>query len=161
TVARDVGGSDLQGPSESRLASMRIFPAGTRVGRYEIVRPIGTGGMGIVYAARDPHLDRKIALKLLRLDLAHAKMEHLQSRLLREARAMARVSHPNVAVVHDVGAVEGTVFIAMEYVEGKTLRQWLRQKPRSRAEILDCFIDAGEGLAAAHQTGLVHRDFKP
>jgi serine/threonine protein kinase/tetratricopeptide (TPR) repeat protein len=132
---------------------------GTCVGRYVLLDPLGQGGMGVVYKAYDPELDRPIALKLLRA--ADGDAPHLRERLLREAQALARLTHPNVIAVHDVGTYRGHVFIAMELVEGKTLRAWLRERPRSRREILDAFLAAGEGLAAAHRAGLVHRDFKP
>ncbi|MGZ3408574.1 MAG: serine/threonine-protein kinase, partial [Polyangia bacterium] len=121
---------------------------------------IGQGGMGVVYRAYDPELDRPLALKLVAVtddEAAGAKRD----RLLREAQALARLQHPNVIAVHDVGTFRGVVFIAMDFVEGATLRAWLRDKPRRRRDILDAFLAAGEGLAAAHRAGLVHRDFKP
>jgi eukaryotic-like serine/threonine-protein kinase len=133
---------------------------GTCVGRYVVIDRIGKGGMGVVYRAYDPELDRPLALKLVAADgddASHAKRD----RLLREAQALARLQHPNVIAVHDVGTFRGSVFIAMDFVEGPTLRAWLRDKPRRRRDILDAFLAAGEGLAAAHRAGLVHRDFKP
>ena len=133
---------------------------GTCVGRYVVIDRIGQGGMGVVYRAYDPELDRPIALKLVAAsddEAAGAKRD----RLLREAQALARLQHPNVIAVHDVGTFRGLVFIAMDFVEGRTLRAWLRDKPRRRRDILDAFLAAGEGLAAAHRAGLVHRDFKP
>jgi tetratricopeptide (TPR) repeat protein len=136
--------------------------AGARIGRYIVLHRLGAGGMGVVYVAFDPELDRKVAIKLLRTDLSHAGDEARQ-RLLREAQALARVSHPNVIAVHDVGtyaAPDGErVFLAMEYVEGQTLRKWL--PGRTREEILEVFRLAGRGLAAAHEAGIIHRDFKP
>src|SRR4051794_1363964 len=131
---------------------------GTTVGRYLLVDQVGEGGMGVVYKAYDPELDRPIALKLLHM---HDAADALRERLLREAQALARLSHPNVIAVYDVGVYEGHVFIAVEFVAGKTLRQWVAQERRSEREILDVFLAAGEGLAAAHRVGLVHRDFKP
>jgi serine/threonine protein kinase len=138
--------------------------AATRmIGRYEVLGRIGQGGMGVVYAARDPDLDRKVALKLLRhvatSDDDRAGKER-QTRLMREAQAMARLNHPNVIIVHDVGSDEEGVFIAMEFVEGETMSRWL-QRSRPRAEVLALVLAAGRGLAAAHAAGLVHRDFKP
>jgi tetratricopeptide (TPR) repeat protein/predicted Ser/Thr protein kinase len=131
------------------------------VGRYVILSLLGTGGMGAVYAAHDPELDRKVALKLLRSDASASD----GVRMLREARALAKLSHPNVVAVHDVGLVgEGPgaeVFIAMEFVDGVTLRAWLAEKTRSLREIVEVFAAAGRGLAAAHKADLVHRDFKP
>ncbi len=135
---------------------------GDRVGRYVISHLLGAGGMGVVYAAHDPELERRIAIKLLHLDRSGASgSEGYHRRLLREAQALARLSHPNVLGVHDVGEHEGRVFLAMELVEGVTLSQWSNAQPRSRAEVLAVFRQAGLGLAAAHEVGLVHRDFKP
>jgi len=117
--------------------------------------------MGIVYAAFDPELDRKIALKVLRPARRAAGGSVAQVRMLREAQAMARISHPNVVAVHDVGAHGDEIFIAMELVEGGTLTDWVEAKPRKLDELLRIFVEAGRGLAAAHHAGLVHRDFKP
>jgi tetratricopeptide (TPR) repeat protein len=116
--------------------------------------------MGVVYAAYDPDLDRKVALKLL-LPGQRDPEEQGRARLLREAQAMARVSHPNVITVHDVGTFGQQVFVAMEFIQGQTLHDWLRQGGHSWREILRVFLEAGRGLAAAHRAGLVHRDFKP
>jgi tetratricopeptide (TPR) repeat protein len=133
---------------------------GTTVGRYVILRPLAAGSSGRVYMAVDPSLDRKVALKLLPLEhgAGHTAAE---SRVLREAHAMARVSHPNVVAIHDVGTFRDSVFLAMELVEGPTLRKWMRGKRRPLREVLDLLIAAGRGLEAAHAAGLVHRDFKP
>jgi serine/threonine protein kinase/tetratricopeptide (TPR) repeat protein len=136
------------------------LPRGASIGRYIVLTALGAGGMGVVYAAYDPELDRKVAIKLLRPD-AGAGHEHARVRLLREAQAMARLSHPNVIAVFDVGTLGEQVFIAMEFIDGWTLTKWLQQKPRSLREILDIFTLAGRGLEAAHRAGLVHRDFKP
>jgi hypothetical protein len=158
-----------------------------RFGRYEIVRPIGAGGMGVVYAARDPKLHRMVALKMLRPSGAGgAAPPELRERILREARAMARLSHPNVLALYDVGELGDQVFLAMELVEGSTLTAWLgggagldrdgadpvgeeAAIPKAEAlaarrgwrEVLEVFLAAARGLAAAHAAGLVHRDFKP
>jgi len=128
----------------------------TTFGRYIMLERLGSGGMGVVYAAYDPDLDRKLAVKVMRPEVVAD-----QSRLLREARTMARLQHPNVAVVHDVGTVAGQLFIAMELVDGTTLASWLQEKPRAWPEVLALFLQAGRGLAAAHAVGVVHRDFKP
>ncbi len=135
---------------------------GARCGRYVILERLGQGGMGVVYGAYDSDLDRKVALKLLRTkgQMAEGVTEG-RARLLREAKAMAKLSHPNVVAVHDVGTIAGRVFIAMEYVDGTTLTRWLKRERRTWAEIRDVFAEAGRGLAAAHAAGLVHRDFKP
>jgi serine/threonine protein kinase len=132
---------------------------GDSVGRYVIERVLGAGGMGVVYAAHDPDLDRRIALKLLHVGAAAGA--EARTRLLREARAMAKLSHPNVITVYEVGTAGGVDFVAMELIEGTNASEWLRATPRAPAEVLRVFRAAGRGLAAAHATGLVHRDFKP
>jgi tetratricopeptide (TPR) repeat protein/predicted Ser/Thr protein kinase len=137
----------------------RVFSRGDPLGRYFILKQIGEGGMGVVYSAIDPELERKVAIKLLRTDASDDTTG--RTRLLREAQALARVSHPNVISVFDVGTVGNQVFVAMEYIDGVTLRDWLQQGERSWRDILRIFIEAGQGLVAAHQVGLVHRDFKP
>ncbi|MGH1343620.1 MAG: protein kinase domain-containing protein [Nannocystales bacterium] len=131
---------------------------GSKVGRYVMLDLLGTGAMGVVFAAYDPELDRRVALKLLR---ERTGDEQRNARMVREARATARLAHPNVVVVHDVGEFEGNVFMAMELVVGGTLGEWLGAVERSREAILDVFLEAGKGLVAAHAAGLVHRDFKP
>ncbi|HVY40594.1 MAG TPA: serine/threonine-protein kinase [Polyangia bacterium] len=133
---------------------------GATVGRYVVLGLLGRGGMGEVYAAYDPDLDRKIALKLLRARGGNDDADG-RTRLLREAQAIARLSHPNVVVVFDVGTFRESVFIAMEFVEGHTLGYWIEAQNRSWREVLEVYIAAGRGLAAAHAAGLVHRDFKP
>ncbi len=123
---------------------------------------VGRGGMGEVYAAYDPELDRKVAVKLLRVKPGNGvSLTEGRQRTLREAQAIARLSHPNVVVVYDVGTFRDQVFIAMEFVEGNTVTYWLQSQPRSWQEILKVFRAAGKGLTAAHDKGLVHRDFKP
>jgi len=135
---------------------------GDEVGRFAILHRIGHGGMGVVFAAYDPKLDRKVALKLLRsTDDSSATPEEAQARLLREAQAIAHLSHPNVVSVYDVGTYKSEVYIAMEFVEGSTLSDWLRRYDRPWRDCLDKFLQAGRALAAAHGAGLVHRDFKP
>ncbi|MEM9463678.1 MAG: tetratricopeptide repeat protein [Myxococcota bacterium] len=136
--------------------------SGSTLERFEIRAMLGEGGMGRVYRAHDPELDREIALKLM----LRPTEPDAQAWLLREARAMARLSHPNVLPIYDVGYTPGplgtsTLFIAMEFVDGQTLRQWRQAQARTVAEILAVFVEAGRGLAAAHEVGLVHRDFKP
>src|SRR5436305_9922079 len=117
---------------------------GATVGRYVVLERIGSGGMGVVYAAYDPELDRKVALKLLRPDRAGAAGE-AALRLQREAQAIARLSDPHVVAVYDAGTFGDQVFVAMEFVEGKTLRHWLAETKRSWWEILDVFVPAGRG----------------
>ena len=138
-----------------------LFGAGTkpRVGRYRVVRPIGAGAMGQVFEAHDEDLDRAVALKLI--SGVRAGTERARGRFLREARALARVSHPNVVEVFEVGVHEDDVFIAMELLRGSTLRTWASVEARSWQEVLAVLLQVGDGLAAAHDKGLVHRDLKP
>ncbi|HEY0134413.1 MAG TPA: serine/threonine-protein kinase, partial [Nannocystis sp.] len=141
------------------LAGMTL-PA--RIGRFAVLEPLGSGGMGLVCAAYDSELDRKVAIKLLRPQTATAgKIALAQARLLREAQAMARLAHPNVVTIHEVGTHGDQVFIAMEFLFGLTLKRWLRRARRPWQEVLAVFLQAGRGLAAAHAAGLIHRDFKP
>ncbi|MEM9462894.1 MAG: SUMF1/EgtB/PvdO family nonheme iron enzyme [Myxococcota bacterium] len=128
------------------------------LGRYVIVGTLGRGGMGVVFKAFDPALDRRVALKVLHEDLDR---QHT-TRLRREAQALAKLSHPNVVQVYEVGQVGGQTFVAMELVQGRTLKEWMEQDPRpSWRECVEVFVQVGAGLAAAHGRGLVHRDFKP
>jgi tetratricopeptide (TPR) repeat protein/predicted Ser/Thr protein kinase len=135
-------------------------PGQRLVNRYAVLKTLGEGGMGVVLAAYDEQLDRRVALKLLRQ--VYAENSTLEARLVREAQAMARLNHPHVVAVYDSGRLEdGTFFIAMEYVAGVTLQAWCQQTQRSWREVLGAYLDAGRGLAAAHSAGLIHRDFKP
>jgi len=165
-LARSEGGSDDRvvetieetivddGPTQAERTQM-----GRTFGRYVVSGKLGSGAMGVVFAAFDPDLDRQVAIKLLH-PRPGSDEESEAAQLLEEARAMARHSHPNVVTIHDVGTMDGRVFIAMEHVEGETMADWLRT-PRTAAKVLPTLIAAGEGLAAAHDQGLVHRDFKP
>jgi tetratricopeptide (TPR) repeat protein len=131
---------------------------GASVGRFLVLGTVGAGGMGVVLAAYDPELDRRVALKLLHAGGGDAAARR---QLQLEAKAMARLSHPNVVTVFEVGEVDDRVYIAMEFVAGQTLRQWLADETRSQRDVIAMFVAAGRGLAAAHAAGLVHRDFKP
>jgi tetratricopeptide (TPR) repeat protein/tRNA A-37 threonylcarbamoyl transferase component Bud32 len=144
-------------------ASLRFdLTPGASLGRYVILHSLGAGGMGVIYKAYDTKLHRNVALKILRIPSdSKVSAAAAQARLEREAKALAQLSHPNVITVYDVGTFRGNVFVAMELVEGLTLRDWLESKKRSRQEIVDVFVAAACGLAAAHEAGLIHRDFKP
>ncbi|MBI5512891.1 MAG: protein kinase [Deltaproteobacteria bacterium] len=137
------------------------YAVGATLGRYEVVALLGAGAMGVVYEARDLELHRTVALKVVRPDRALDDAAALGERLRAEARALARVSSPCVVAVYDIGTVGEDVFIAMERIDGPTLRGWVAERPRAPREVAAAFVQAGEGLAAAHEVGVVHRDFKP
>ncbi|MEM6995799.1 MAG: serine/threonine-protein kinase, partial [Myxococcota bacterium] len=138
-----------------------VFKRGDRVGRYVVLEKVGAGGMGVVYGAFDPKLGRRVALKLLHSHESESRVSVGHDRLLREAQATARLSHRNTVAIHDVGEHGGRVFLAMEYVSGRTLRELIEQDTPPWRDVLRLYCDAGEGLAAAHDKELVHRDFKP
>jgi tetratricopeptide (TPR) repeat protein len=153
-----------------RLASSQATASadltGTTLGRYRVLGRLGEGGMGVVYAAVDPALDRKVALKVLPQsmgdDAASADARsRLELRLRREAQALAKLEHPNVVGVFDVGIAEATVFVAMQLIDGTTLDDYIETTKPSVRQLLELFVAAGRGLAAAHEAGLVHRDVKP
>lgn len=146
-------------PTEaSETGSGGAREAGARLGRYVLLYRLGSGGMGVVFAAYDPELDRKVALKLVRPETdSPAARDALRG----EAQAMARLSHPNIVAVHDVGSEDREVFLAMELIEGATLSEWLQLGERSWRDVLRLFLQAGRGLAAAHAAGVVHQDFSP
>ena len=135
-----------------------VAEAPARIGRFQIVRRLGVGAMGVVFLARDPQLDRPVAIKLLR---SSRRGHRGRTRLMREAQALARLRHPNVIGVHELGAHEDQLFVAMEYVDAGSLGAWLDAQERDVSQILDKFSQAARGLAAAHDAGIVHRDFKP
>lgn len=139
-----------------------VAPKGSTIGRYEVIRSLGRGGMGVVYLARDPKLDRRVALKLVKPSLqSDERAGHFEKRLMREARAMAKLAHPNVLTIYDVGIEEGQVFLASEWVDGCTLDVWMSEGPHRWPPVAVRFREAARGLVAAHAAGLVHRDFKP
>jgi tetratricopeptide (TPR) repeat protein len=164
-VALDGVDAGLQRATAGNTTPARLGPEpelarGAVIGRFIIVGRLGAGGMGVVLAAYDPALDRKVALKLLRPSGDADADGHRSARLMREAQAMARVPHGNVITVYEVGTWEGQVFIAMELIDGAPLSRWL-ERPWRRRDVVAAFVQAARGLAAAHAAGLVHRDFKP
>ncbi len=138
--------------------TLKAPPAGLTVGRYRLGQQLGAGAMGMVFEAHDPQLHRRVAIKLLHPGVSDGPDG---ARLLREARSMAQLAHPNVVTVHDAGRAGSQLFVAMELVDGVTLGTWLSEAKRERNEILGVFAQAGRGLEAAHRVGIVHRDFKP
>jgi serine/threonine protein kinase/tetratricopeptide (TPR) repeat protein len=153
---------DTEALDDSRRPRRPHLPAGTAIDRYVVVGLLGEGGMGAVYKAFDSQLNRAVALKVIHTDGGDSVTRSGgRDRLLREAQALARLSHPNVLPVYDVGTFGNEVFIATEFVAGQTLRDWLKAETRAPAEVLAVFVAAGQGLGAAHRAGLIHRDFKP
>ena len=134
----------------------------TQIGPYQVLEKLGEGGMGSVFTAYHPELDRKVAIKVLLPQIASAESGTLaHARLIREAQAMAQLDNPHVVAIHDVGSFQNQVYLVMDRVNGVTMGQWLKAAPRSWREIIAVMVQAGRGLEAAHKAGLVHRDFKP
>ncbi len=148
-------------PTAASKPLMEQIERGVTIGRYVVLNPIASGSMGAVFAAYDPELDRKVALKILRVDIPGVDPDEMRARFMREAQAMARVVHPHVITVYDIGTYGPHAFFAMNFVEGGTLGTWAREVERTEAELVAAYLKAGQGLAAAHAAGLVHRDFKP
>ncbi len=143
-----------------RARMFGIDAAPISIGRFTVLETVGSGGMGVVYAAYDQQLDRRVAVKLLRSSREEDASVG-KGRLLREAQALAKLSHPNVVQIYEVGTFDDRVFLAMEFLSGETLRSWLLDGPHPWRETLEHFVQAGHGLAAAHREGIIHRDFKP
>jgi tetratricopeptide (TPR) repeat protein/predicted Ser/Thr protein kinase len=160
---REVGRLDARAAHDIVVAlKLSMFPETVELGRYRRLRSIGRGGHGIVYQAYDPVLDRSVAIKVLLG--ATRRSATMRERFRREAQVLAQIHHPNIVEIFDVGvSIDGDVeqtYVVMEYVEGESLASWLARAP-GREAILDAFLAAGQGLAAAHAHGIVHRDFKP
>ncbi|MBX7116559.1 MAG: serine/threonine-protein kinase [Myxococcaceae bacterium] len=153
--------SEAVAPTAASHSLMQKIERGVTIGRYVVLNPIASGSMGAVFAAYDPELDRKVALKILRVDIPGVDPDEMRARFMREAQAMARVVHPHVITVYDIGTYGPHAFFAMNFVEGGTLGTWARETERTEADIVAAYLKAGQGLAAAHAAGLVHRDFKP
>jgi len=168
-VKANAGASPTLPPQDTSDWSRTAAPAdpgqpitrGASVGPYVILERLGSGGMGVVYAAYDPTNDRRVALKLVRPQGKPERWRALREQLRQEAMAMTHFSHANIVSVLGIGEHGDQLYLAMELVEGTTLRGWLRTQPRSWEEVVDVFIQAGRGLLAAHAAGWVHRDFKP
>src|SRR5438552_11455207 len=136
-----------------------ILASGTKFGRYEIRSKLGAGGMGEVYLAQDTKLDRKVALKILPAELASNRDR--MERFIREAKSAAALNHPNIATIHEIGESQGVNFIAMEFIDGQTLREKIHRERTELRKLLRFLQHAAEGLAKAHAAGIVHRDLKP
>ncbi|KIG15661.1 Serine/threonine kinase PKN8 [Enhygromyxa salina] len=147
------GGEDTDGPTEQA----RELPSA--IGRFEVRSLAGIGGTSIIYSAWDGEYQRPVAIKLLRHD--RSTRRDTQARFLREAKTMARLDHPNIVRIYEVGTHEGQVFLALEYVQGKTLREWVELEQPAVSEIIKRYLDAGRALEAAHAASVMHRDFKP
>ncbi|WP_181233684.1 serine/threonine-protein kinase [Enhygromyxa salina] len=156
TQAADATQGAVIQPPRDQVSSRRGSKAPERLGRYLVLDVLGQGGMGVVYTAYDPQLDRKVAIKLLRSSASPTAHD----RLIREAQAMARLSHPNVVPVFDSGTVDDQAFVVMDHVPGEPLSAWM-QRPHGWREVVEVYIAAGRGLAYAHGHDIVHRDFKP
>lgn len=156
TTPESIGSDALRASLFSKLFDKKAETVS--VGRYRILDEIGAGGMGQVFSAYDEELDRKVAIKVVH---GASTSQQAKGRLRREAQALGRLAHPNVVTVHEIGEHNGQVFIAMEFVRGETLRQWRLAQERSVPEILEVYLQAARGLQAAHEAGILHRDFKP
>src|SRR5882762_2009365 len=133
--------------------------AGTKLGPYEVVAPLGAGGMGEVYRATDTRLDRTVAIKILPLHLSDNP--EAKQRFEREARVISSLNHPHICTLHDVGSQDGTSYLVMEFVQGESLEARLLKGPLPLKQALECGVQICEALEKAHRAGIVHRDLKP
>ena len=140
------------------IAPTAVAP-GTRLGPYLIEAPLGAGGMGVVFRARDKRLGRSVAIKLIRAE--HTQRDDFQIRFQREARATAALNHPNICTLYDVGQLDGAAYLVMEYVEGRTLASRLQEGPMPFDQLIRLGMEIARALAAAHERGIIHRDLKP
>ena len=155
--------TSVQETSPTFEADGTVIPeCGQRIGRYQVLGRVGSGGMGQVYSAHDPELQRIVAIKVHNLHPGpNSTMKKLRVRLMSEARALACISDPNVVTVFDVGLFRGQVFVAMELIRGSNLEKWIKGHRRSSRKIVEAYLGAAAGLAAAHRVGVVHKDVKP
>jgi serine/threonine protein kinase len=161
TSDRTSWSSTLDVELQRDLMVMRLFDgAPVTINRFLVEKLLGVGASAAVYATRDPLLDRRVAIKVL-AQPRDGRLAEATARVIREARALAQLSHPSIVSIYEVGQWNGRPFIAMELIEGVTLARWLAAAPRTVTEICETFLQAGRGLAAAHARGRVHRDFKP
>src|SRR5256885_15795246 len=136
-----------------------VLAPGTKLGPYEVVAPLGAGGMGEVYRARDARLERDVAVKILPQHLSSDP--GLKARFEREARSISALSHPHICHLYDIGSQDGTDYLVMELLQGQTLAQRLEKGPLPLKQALECGIEIAEALEKAHKNGIVHRDLKP
>ena len=162
-AANDDAGAFMDKPAMELAASLLAADGAAvappeRIGHYELVSPIGVGGMGAVYKARDTQLNRPVAIKFLSPDLAD---ESARRRFQQEAQMASALNHPHILTVHDAGEVDGRQYLVTEFVDGGTLEDWARAEPRSWRQVVDLLVGVGDGLATAHAAGILHRDIKP
>ncbi len=161
-VADVLRAQETQGLDPLEADAVVPLQAGSRLDRFIVLERVGAGAMGQVFVAHDPKLDRKVALKLVKPGAElRAGAGKLRARMLREAQSLARLSHPHLVAIFDVLERGDGLVLAMEYVPGASVREWLRAAPRPWPEVVGVFLAAGRGLAAVHEAGLVHRDVKP
>src|SRR6201987_1729448 len=147
-------------PFHGTIMTQRMgLTSGTKLGPYEIVSPLGAGGMGEVYRARDTRLDRAVAVKIL--PAAFSSDADRLHRFEHEARILSSLNHPNLLAIHDVGAQDGVHYLVSEFLEGQTLREKMNGGPLPQRKLTEYAVEVAKGLAAAHEKGIVHRDLKP